>query len=117
VSPPWSSLPFEVEDWRGKLLFASAPAALPRRGLELRALRSCCSHVMARVWFNVYLFAEVTRSRHRDGTNAGQPASCTMAASKSLISLGMQIDIMRKNHARPHPPRSRRNLQRVAGDW
>lgn len=103
--------PIEVEDWRGKLLLL-APRLHSEVRLELRALKDLLDHVMPAV-FNVYLSRKLhARATAMERTRVARELHD--GSIQSLISLGMQIDVMRKNTA-GLTPEIAEDLQRVQG--
>ena len=103
--------PVEVEDWRGKLLLL-APRLHSEARLELRALKELLQHVMPAV-FNVYLSRKLhARATAMERTRVARELHD--GSIQSLISLGMQIDIMRKNTP-GLTPEIAQDLQRVQG--
>jgi signal transduction histidine kinase len=103
--------PVEVEDWRGKLLLL-APRLHSEARLELRALKELLQHVMPAV-FNVYLSRKLhARATAIERTRVARELHD--GSIQSLISLGMQIDIMRKNTP-GLTPEIAQDLQRVQG--
>ena len=106
--------PVEVEDWRGKLLLLAPrlPRLHSETRLELRALKELLDHVMPAV-FNVYLSRKLhARATAMERTRVARELHD--GSIQSLISLGMQIDIMRKTTP-GLTPEIAQDLQRVQG--
>jgi signal transduction histidine kinase len=103
--------PVEVEDWRGKLiLLAPRLEADPR--IELRALKHLLDQILPAV-FNVYLSRRLhARATAMERTRVARELHD--GSIQSLISLGMQIDIMRKN-TNGIAPQLAEDLERIQG--
>jgi len=92
--------PVEVEDWRGKLLFL-APRLHSEMRMELRSLKDILDHILPAV-FNVYLSRKLhARATAMERTRVAHELHD--GSIQSLISLGMQIDVMRKSTGRISP--------------
>ena len=106
--------PVEVEDWRGKVLLLAPrlPRLHSEARLELRALKELLEHVMPAV-FNVYLSRKLhARATAMERTRVARELHD--GSIQSLISLGMQIDVMRKTTP-GLTPEIAQDLQRVQG--
>jgi signal transduction histidine kinase len=103
--------PVEVEDFRGRLLLLS-PHVPSEVRIELRALKHLLDHILPAV-FNVYLSRRLhARATAMERTRVARELHD--GSIQSLISLGMQIDVMRKNTT-DIPPKLADDLQRIQG--
>jgi signal transduction histidine kinase len=104
-------VPLELEDWRGKLLFL-APRLRSETRMELRSLKDILEHVLPAV-SNVYLSRKLhARATAMERTRVARELHD--GSIQSLISLGIQIDIMRKGTDRISPELAA-DLERIQG--
>jgi len=103
--------PVNVEDWRGKLLFL-APRLSSETRMELRSLKDILDHTLPAV-FNVYLSRKLhARATAMERTRVARELHD--GSIQSLISLGMQIDVIRKNSGGIGPELAA-DLERIQG--
>jgi signal transduction histidine kinase len=103
--------PVELEDWRGKLLFL-APRLRSETRMELRSLKDILDHVLPAV-SNVYLSRKLhARATAMERTRVARELHD--GSIQSLISLGIQIDVMRKTTGRISPELAT-DLERIQG--
>jgi signal transduction histidine kinase len=103
--------PVELEDWRGKLLFLT-PRLRSETRMELRSLKDILNHVLPAV-SNVYLSRKLhARATAMERTRVARELHD--GSIQSLISLGIQIDVMRKTSGRISPELAT-DLERIQG--